>query len=64
MEYLLDEYDPDHKLSPPHHDKKARAQYLKWLVWAEASLTIPVVGYVVNIVLLPEEKRNQKLAKS
>lgn len=62
MEYLLEEYDPTHLLSPPHVDKAARAAFLQWLVWAEASLTIPIVGYVVNIVLLPEEKRNKKLA--
>ncbi|GAQ81250.1 hypothetical protein KFL_000750180 [Klebsormidium nitens] len=63
MQYLVEQYDPEHKLSPPISDKHARAAYLNWLVFAEATLAA-AVGYTeMHTLVLPEERRNARAAE-
>jgi hypothetical protein len=61
--YLEEQYDPEFKFSPPLSDKAARAAYLSWLVFAEASLSTTVVYAVMHTLVLPEEVRNAKAAE-
>jgi glutathione S-transferase len=62
--YLEEQYDPEFKFSPPLSDKAARAAYLSWLVFAEASLSTTVVYAVMHTLVLPEEARNARAAES
>jgi glutathione S-transferase len=62
MEYILEEYDREHKLAPTPKEKVPRAEFLKWLIWSETSLAIPLVGWLLHSSLLPEEERDAKTA--
>lgn len=41
--YLLDKYDPENKLGPPTDDAKARAEWMQWLMYSEASAFAPLL---------------------
>lgn len=41
--YLLDKFDPDNKLGPPADDAKARAEWMQWLMYSEASAFAPLL---------------------
>ncbi|GAQ86561.1 glutathione S-transferase [Klebsormidium nitens] len=64
LQYLIEQYDPEHKMSPPLSDKPARAAYLNWLTFAEASYASSVVFPVMHMFVLPEEARNPTAAAS
>jgi glutathione S-transferase len=60
---LEEQYDPEFKFSPPLGDKAARASYLSWLVFAEASLARAVFYTIMHTLVLPKEVRNAKAAE-
>lgn len=41
--YLLEKFDPDRKLGPPKGDPKARAEWMQWLMYTEASAFAPLL---------------------
>jgi len=41
--YLLEKFDPDRKLGPPTGDPKARAEWMQWLMYSEASAFAPLL---------------------
>lgn len=41
--YLLDTYDTDHVLAPPHSDIGARAVFTQWLHYSEGSAFAPLI---------------------
>jgi len=41
--YLLEKFDPDRKLGPPKGDPKARAEWMQWLMYTEASAFAPML---------------------
>lgn len=40
--YLVDHYDPEGKLAPPRSDKKAWAEFQRWLHYPEGSAFLPL----------------------
>ncbi len=50
--YLSDHYDPDNTLSPPLEDKPARAKWLQWLQYSEASAFAPLL---LKMLLMRDE---------
>ncbi len=41
-EYLLERYDPDHRLAPPISNREQRARFLQWLHYPEGSAFLPL----------------------
>lgn len=41
--YLLDKFDPENRLGPPAGDAKARAEWMQWLMYSEASAFAPML---------------------
>lgn len=41
--YLLDKFDSDNKLGPPTDDIKAKAEWMQWLMYSEASAFAPML---------------------
>ncbi|MEM9571803.1 MAG: glutathione S-transferase family protein [Pseudomonadota bacterium] len=41
--YLLEKFDPDRKFGPPKGDPKARAEWMQWLMYTEASAFAPLL---------------------
>ena len=41
--YLLEKFDPENKLGPPKGDAKARAEWMQWLMYSEASAFAPLL---------------------
>lgn len=41
--YLLENYDPENKLGPPTGDAKAKAEWMQWLMYTEASAFAPML---------------------
>jgi len=41
--YLLEKFDPDRKFGPPKGDSKARAEWMQWLMYTEASAFAPLL---------------------
>ncbi len=41
--YLLEKYDPDHRLSPPRSDLSAWVEFTQWLHYAEGSMFAPLL---------------------
>ena len=40
--YLLERYDPEHRLAPPVAERKLRARFLQWLHYPEGSAFLPL----------------------
>lgn len=47
--YLLEKYDPDHKLSPPRSQLEAWAEYTQWLHYAEGSVFTPLMLKMISL---------------
>ena len=41
--YLIDTYDPEHRLAPPRDDVAARARWTQWLHYSEGSAFVPLL---------------------
>lgn len=41
--YALEKFDPDNKFGPPQGDAKARAEWMQWLMYSEASAFAPLL---------------------
>ncbi|MEL6757680.1 MAG: glutathione S-transferase family protein, partial [Pseudomonadota bacterium] len=41
--YLLDKFDADNTLGPPQNDPKAKAEWMQWLMYSEASAFAPLL---------------------
>ncbi|MEO0448921.1 MAG: glutathione S-transferase [Pseudomonadota bacterium] len=41
--YLLDKFDTDNTLGPPENDPKAKAEWMQWLMYSEASAFAPLL---------------------
>ncbi|MHA7898937.1 MAG: glutathione S-transferase family protein [Henriciella sp.] len=41
--YLLEKFDPENKLGPPQGDAKAKAEWMQWLMYSEASAFAPLL---------------------
>ncbi len=41
--YLLDKFDTDNALGPPEGDAKAKAEWMQWLMYSEASAFAPLL---------------------
>lgn len=41
--YLLEKFDPENKLGPPASDAKAKAEWMQWLMYTEASAFAPML---------------------
>jgi len=41
--YLLEKFDPERKLGPPKGDPQARAEWMQWLMYTEASAFAPLL---------------------
>ncbi len=61
VQYILETYA--HDRLQPAVGTPARAQFLNWLHFAEASLMMPVGMLVGQLVFTPEEKRNEGMLK-
>ena len=53
--YLADFYDPEGKLAPSREDKKAYAEYLRWLHYPEGSAFLPLM---MKLLLSREEPKS------
>ena len=41
--YLLEKFDPENRLGPPEGDARARAEWMQWLMYSEASAFAPLL---------------------
>ena len=41
--YLLEKFDPENRLGPPQSDAQARAEWMQWLMYSEASAFAPLL---------------------
>ena len=41
--YLLEKYDPDHRFGPPQSGAQARAEWMQWFMYPEASAFAPLL---------------------
>ena len=51
--YLIDTHDTDHRFAPPASDTAARARWMQWLVYSEASAFAPLL---MKLLLLRESE--------
>ncbi|MEM9667371.1 MAG: glutathione S-transferase [Pseudomonadota bacterium] len=56
--YLCDYYDPEGTLSPARDDKPARAKWLQWLMYSEASAFAPLL---IKMLLVRDPDTNPPL---
>ena len=52
--YLLEKFDPDRKLGPPKGNPKARAEWMQWLMYTEASAFAPML---IKLLLSRHEEK-------
>eukprot|EP01089_Gocevia_fonbrunei_P022700 TRINITY_DN9274_c0_g1_i2.p1 TRINITY_DN9274_c0_g1~~TRINITY_DN9274_c0_g1_i2.p1 ORF type:complete len:101 (+),score=11.96 TRINITY_DN9274_c0_g1_i2:35-337(+) len=58
--YLLERYDKENKLSGLFGSSE-RAKLYDLGVWTTSDLEKPVIGYALNTVFLPEERRSKHI---
>ena len=58
-QYLAAKYSP---ALAPGPEARNFAEYLQWLHYAEGMIMPPINNYVVETILLPPERRNEKIA--
>lgn len=52
--YLLEKFDPDNQFGPPTGDPKARAEWMQWLMYSEASAFAPLL---IKLLLSRDETK-------
>ena len=52
--YLLEKFDPDNQFGPPTDDPKARAEWMQWLMYSEASAFAPLL---IKLLLSRDETK-------